>query len=113
MSKFAISRDGNGVISYGLAFADDKYSATLTASTATALTVPVDLRKGIAIFSYTPGASVWVAKNLTAAVPAGNTFASVTSELNPVAREVIGGDTLSFITADNAIDVGVTFYAME
>lgn len=112
-TKFAISRDANGFLSYVLPFSDTRYSVTLTASSTTSLTVPASLEKGVAVFSYTPGGNVWVANNATAAVPAGASFAATTSVLNPVAKEVKGADVLSFISPDSDIDVGVEFYAME
>jgi len=117
-----MTRDINGYNGFGLPFSLQKYSATLAASTDTSLTIPGGSSMGaitantynkfIAIFSYTPGAQVWVALNATAAVPAGSSFASTTSELNPSARQVEFGDVIHFISADTAAEVGVTFYAL-
>jgi len=123
MTPFSLTRDINGYNGFGLAFADDKYSATVAQSTDTTLTVPSSFPAGytrpyanaryLAIFSYEPGAQVWVANNETAAIPAGASFASTTSELNPSARVVAGDDVLHFYTADaTGAAVGVIFYAL-
>lgn len=121
-TSFAMTRDINGFNGFGLPFSIDKYSANLVTLTDTTLTVPGSAAMGaitsttynkfIAIFSYEPGSSIWVAVNATAAVPVGGTFASTTSELNPSARSVQAGDTLHFYTADTSAVVGVTFYAL-
>jgi len=121
-TPFSMSRDINGYNGFGLSFALDKYSADLAQNTDTTLTVPSsgmignvanNVNKYIAIFSYEPGASVWVALNATAAVPVGATFATVSSELNPAARMVSAADVLHFITSDTTAQVGVTFYSLN
>lgn len=121
-TKFAMTRDVNGYNGFGLAFSDTKYSATLVQNADTTLTVPQGNTMGsghsttgnkfLAIFSFEPGSSVWVALNATAATPAGGTFAAVSSELNPTARYVSAGDVLHFKTADTSALVGVTFYVL-
>lgn len=121
-TKFAMTRDINGYNGFGLQFTDTAYSATLATSTDTTLTVPDGSTMGgagfsadaqpvlIAIFSYTPGESVWVAINDTAEVPAGASFAATISELNPSARQVQGGDVLHFISDGTDVVVSVSFY---
>ncbi len=111
-TQFAMTRDINGYNGFGLAFSLNKYSANIAQNTDTTLTVPSYAPHYVAIFSYQPGASVWVANGATAAKPAGSTFASVSSELNPVARYVKAADVLHFITGDTTATVGVTFYAL-
>lgn len=121
-TPFSMTRDINGYNGFGLQFSLDKYSATLATGVDTTLTVPAGGPLGsgtnfttnryIAIFSYEPGSTVWVALNGTAAVPAGGTFASTTSELLPTARFVKSGDILHFKTADASAVVGVTFYVL-
>lgn len=121
-TKFSMAKDINGQNSFGLRFTDTAYSATLAASTATALTVPASGSIGgsktqtinlwLAIFSYTPGSSVWVANNTTAAVPAGSSFATTVSQLNPAARLVQAGDVLSFITGSAGVSVSVILYSL-
>lgn len=121
-TKFSMTRDINGYNGFGLKFTDTAYSATLAATTDTTLTVPDHSTMGgatysenaqptlIAIFSIDPGESVWVALNTAASTPAGATFAATASELNPAARQVVGGDVLHFYTAAANVVVGVSFY---
>lgn len=110
-----MTRDINGYNGFGLPFSDTNYSATITTGTATSLTVPGNsvCTVFLAIFSFTPGGSVYVANNETAAIPAGGSFASTTSVLNPTARVCNAGDVLSFITADTSDDVQVSFYGLQ
>lgn len=102
---------------FGLRFSDTKSSATLAASTDTELTVPSTAPRFKALMKAETDGVVWVALNETAAVPAGASFASVSSEMIPVngqlCREVKAGDVLHFITAGTDIDVSVVFYAMS
>lgn len=122
-TQFSMYTDVRGVNGFGLKFTDTAYSATLAAATATALTIPRSGSLGggktqtknlwLAIFTYTPGASVWVANNATAAVPAGASFAATVSELNPAARIVQGGDVLSFITTPAGVSVSVLLYSLS
>lgn len=121
-TKFSLVRDINGYNGFGLAFSDTKYSATVAQATDTTLNVPnggcfgsgrsTVEQKYLAVFSYQPGSSVWVAINATAAVPAGASFAVVSSELNPTARLVTESDVIHFITADSSATVGVCFYVL-
>jgi hypothetical protein len=109
----------------GLLFCDTKYSVTLGANTATALTVPgsggiglnasTTYNKFVALFRYSQPIStetdVFVSNGGTAAVPAGSSFASTTSDQNPAGYIVKAGDVLSFITAATGVSVTVCFYS--
>lgn len=106
---FSMTRDINGYNGFGLVPATDKQSMLLATSVAQSVTVPSNHQKWIAIFGIESGASVWVALNTTAVVPAGAASAT-SSELNPTAWQVSAGDTISFITADASAQVGVKFY---
>lgn len=112
-----------GVNGFGSPFCDTIRTATLAAGTATALTIPGKAAIGmgsatsskntfLAVFSYAPGAKVWVANNETAAIPAGAAFAASTSELNPPAKLVRAGDVLSFICTAGA-DVSVAINSTQ
>lgn len=92
-------------------FSDTNYTASLINGSEQTITVPSDSAAYIASFSYQPGTVVWVANNATAAVPAGASFASAASSLNPGARKVEAGDVLHLITATATAEVSVTFYA--
>jgi hypothetical protein len=129
-TKFNMTRDLGGYNGFGLQPTDTAYSVTLAANTDTTLTVPATSSIGgaayyseaatnpsypgeprlLAIFYFTPGTEVWVARGTIAAVPAGDTFAATLSEGNPSAWEVSGGDVIHCITAGTGVSVGIRFY---
>lgn len=124
---YAHINDVNGSEGDGLDISDILYSATITAAAGdTTLTVPASAPMGAPLGQQKnkwaakivteQGSTVWYALNQTAAVPAGATFAAVSSELIPpetqVIRRVEAGDVMHFITADVNADVSVTFYAL-
>lgn len=121
-TKFNMSRDINGYNGFGLTFTDTAYSATLAINTDTSLTVPNAIGIGkqgyatvaqtLAVFSFDPGQSVWVAVNTAAANPGGAAFAATSSELNPAARLVKGGDVLHFYCTTANVNVSVSFYSV-
>lgn len=98
-TKFSMVRDINGYNGFGILPTYDIQGTSLAVSTAQSFTVPDNYPNWIAIFTYTPGANIWVSFTTTATV-AGSSVASLTSVLNPSARQVKGGDTISVITAD-------------
>lgn len=114
MKPFNMTRDINGYNGFGLPFSDNIYNGTLSDGVEQTLTVPkspfADYPNLIAIFSFQPGSTIYVALNQTAAVASGP-ITSGTSEINPAARLVKGGDVLHFITNDSSDDYGVIFYA--
>lgn len=113
-TMFSMIRDINGYNGFGLMFATDKKSATLTAvGGEKTITVPNNFNTWLAVFEIEPGAKIYIANNATAAVPAGSSFASTNSDLNPAGREVKGDDVLHFITSDVSADIVVVFYAIN
>lgn len=114
MTRFNMTRDINGYNGFGLPPSNTIINTTLSANVEQNYTVPTTgeatYKNVLAVFSSVPGSSVWVALNDTASLP-GASFALTTSELNPAARYVNPGDTLSFITADVSTYIGVSFYA--
>lgn len=111
-TPFSMTRDINGYNGFGLPFSINQYSATLAQNTDTTLTVPSYANNYIAIFAYQEASTVWVAKNNTAGVPAGSTFAATKSQLMPAAHYVAAGDVLHFFTADTSAVVSVMLYAL-
>ena len=98
-TKFTMCRDISGTNGFGIPFSEDGQATSLAANTEQHFVVPANYPNWIAIFSYTPGSNIWVDGITTAAVPS-TSFAATTAELNPSARSVSAGQTLSFITAD-------------
>ena len=97
--KFNMTKDISGFNGFGIMPTYDIQSTSLAANTAQSVTVPKNYSNWIAVFSYTPGSNIWVSFGGTAAV-AGSTFGAGISVLNPAARAVSAGETISFITSD-------------
>lgn len=110
---------------FSLDFSNTKVSATVAASTDTTYTVSGDGCMGastqsasqyIAIFKIETGKSVYCAVGATAAVPAGASFASTTSELliSGEGRRVKEGDILHFYTTDaGGANVTILLYSVN
>lgn len=112
-TKFLMTRDIGGYNGFGIMPTYDMQSGVLAATVTQSITVPDEYANWIAIFSYTPGSSIWVSFTTTAAAPAG-AFGSTQSCLNPAGRAVKAGSTISFITNDAfSPAVGVEFQAVQ
>lgn len=124
-TQYKLQKDVAGYNGFGLQFCDQKFSATLPATTDTTLTVPSsgsigaplnNVNKFLAVIQVTANLSVYCAVNAVAEVPAGATFLSTTSDLivgsEYYAREVKAGDVLHFLAAEAGTDVCVMFYAL-
>ncbi len=98
-TKFNMTEDINGYNGFGIQPTLDIFSGSLTANAAQSITVPNNYPYWIAIISSTPGSNIWVSFTTTAVVGSG-AFASSSSSLNPAARRVKGGSTISLITSD-------------
>lgn len=122
MKPYYINESLQGVNGFGSPFCPNVFTSTLAAATNTTLAVPNKTAIGmgvattintyLAVFSYAPGAKVWVAVNATAAVPAGAAFAASSSELNPPAKTVKATDVINMICTAGA-DVSVAFYPTQ
>jgi len=112
-TKISITRDINNVPTYSLQVSDIKYSTELAAGVPESFAIPVTIEKGIVIFSYEPGSSVWVAINNSAFIPVVGPFVLTNSELNPTARNVKGGDVIEMITSQVGIQVQGLVYALQ
>ena len=123
--QYKVAKDGNGKVGGPAYPSDNIYSATLAANTNTSVTVPFGIPAGsIPAFQkntvYTemtvmpPGGSVWVCVNGTAAVPAGSSLQSTTSEVVsvlPMGRIYQAGDVLDFVTSTAGLELCVKFYS--
>ncbi len=110
-------RDNQGYVAYAPQPAELLYSATLVNGGADSINIPLNHEKWIVAFATQPGTNIFVDfTGATAAVPAGATFASTTSTLNPGARLVDSKDnqdnqkSISLITNNATAEVVVEFY---
>lgn len=96
-----------------ISFSDVAYQIALSANTEQNFTVAGNATQNyVAEFSFDDTANVFIAKNNTAAVPAGGTTTTLQYvELRPTKRYVKGGDVLSFIAPATAY-VGVSIRAI-
>lgn len=99
-TKLSLTKDINGYNAFGIIPTYDIFGCSLTVSTAQSFVVPSNNEYWLAIFTFTPGANVWVDFTTTATVPSG-TMGSITTVLNPSGRQVKAGQTISFITGDS------------
>lgn len=110
VTKFNMTRDVGGQNGFGLIPSNTKYGVLLAAGVPQSVVSPSDSPSHIEIFSYTPGSNVFVDFSTTAAAFTG-TIGPVTAELNPSARLLPKGTTVSILTPDAAgAYVGIVFY---
>ena len=110
ITKLVLGKDINGNVTYQIPFSNVGFDTTLAAGVAQSIVVPKDCKS--AWFQYTSGADVFVDPVNTATLP-GGTFAATTACLNPVARNVIPGSTLSLITDATDAYVVISFYQVS
>lgn len=112
--KLNFGRDIQGYNAYAPAQSTDMYSATLAAGVSSTLTVPSNFQNWIAAFFYQAAGDMWVSVGHTASGPAGATFASTTSQLQPGALSVQAGQVISIKNnGTGSSDVGVALYAVS
>lgn len=104
-------KDANNLNAYAPIPSNNKTSATLTNGNAVSFTVPYTESLWLVSFRFQPGTTVWIdATGVTAAEPAGASFANTTSEMNPASLTVAGGTVISCITAFASADVSVVMW---
>lgn len=113
-TRFLMTRDVAGFNGFGLVPSSDGFSGLLATDTAQTINVPTDYKLYIAVFSYTPGANVFVDFSGATAVTPSGAIAASTVRLLPSGRQVEGGSSMSVITPDaNGSYLTVEFYALE
>jgi len=116
-TNLLFSRDLSGLNTYSPQFSTNKYSATLATGTHSTITVPSTHAVWIMYVRLQPSGWVWCARNATAAIPAGGTFAASNSDLISGAveykRTVYAGDVIDFITNNATCVIGVSFYQVS
>lgn len=105
-TNLSVGLDINGVVCDTIDTSSIMRSVTLASNTVTNVVVPENVN--CAFFSYGSSGDVWVSRSGNASIP-GASFVSTTSELNPVSRFVVPGQTLSFICLF-ANPVQISFY---
>ena len=111
-TMFNMNRDETGAPAFAPHFCDDSWQVALVQNVAQGITVPSTYRHWVAIFSYEGGTDVWVSNRGAATTPTGSMLVT-TSSLNPGARYVTAGTTLSFITSSLSAEVGICLYAVK
>lgn len=110
MTKFHDNFDGTKP------FSDTGMNSLLVASTALTYTVPgADTMKYRALFGCSSNAEIWVKINGAAVVPVSNVASDSRNQefvIPGMARYVIGGDTLSFISTGTP-QIGVSLLLVE
>ena len=107
-TKFLMTKDIGGYNGFGVKPSTVNFGMDLATGVAQTAVLPSDYPNYMVVFSYTPGSNVFVDSTTTAA--AYGASAAVTAELNPQARQLPAGTTISFITPDAAgsyVQVGV------
>ena len=106
----SFGRDIQGYNAYAPQPSTNKWSATITTGTATSIVVPSNYPVWVVSFRYYPN-DVWVdVTGATAAIPAGATLATTTSELNPASLTLTAGTHISVITGLTTADVSVVMW---
>lgn len=124
-TMYRLQKDVAGYNGWGLNFSDTKFSASLAITTDTTLTVPSSgaigaplnqVNKWLAVIQVESDLTVWFALNAVAAVPAGTTFASTTSDMiiggEYYAVQVKAADVMHFLAPTAGTDIMVKFYAL-
>lgn len=106
-----IAKSNNSIPTWAIPFPLNASKTTLVANVEQTLTVPGDVN--VAIFSYSPGATVQVTEGTVAQTMPGGAFTATTSRLNPTASWVTPTTTLRFISSQAADYVYVYFYTND
>lgn len=109
MTKLVVGRDQNSTPDWVIDFTTSGRRAVFTAGQSSSLTIPADVTK-ISV-QATPGAEVWIGKNVAPAAPgSGTTFeASGGTEILPALRNVAESDVIHVLAVD-AANVNIVFY---
>ncbi len=111
MTAFVMTRDITGQNGFGLSFSNFNFNTALTQNVEQNFTVPIDYKLWIAIFTFTPGTTIYATINGTASEP-GTSFAISSSQMNPAGRKVKSGDIISVISGDVGCRVCVQLYGI-
>ena len=93
-----------------LGFSDTDAQLHLTATNILNYTLPGSVsNKYTILFAYNDTANVYIGYNVTPIIPAANTITEFARmEYRPEARYAVGGDTISFVTPDANVWMGIS-----
>jgi hypothetical protein len=106
-----IAKSNNSIPTWAIPFPVNGFKSTLVANIEQTISVPVGVN--VAIFSYSPGATVQVKEGSNSETMPSGSFQPTNSRLNPTGCWVTPGSTLRFITSQAADYVYVSFYTNE
>lgn len=113
MTVALLGRDAGGQNTFAPIQSNIGFRITLVANTAASLTVPKSQNTNspylLCVISPASAQELWVSNYETAVLPSSGSFVACQSEMNPPARMVKQGSTISIISP-LAIDVGISFY---
>lgn len=112
-TELQFGRDVQGYNAYAPYPSTNKFSATITASNPTSITVPSNFPLWVVSFRYSPN-DVWVdVSGAAAIVPVGATLVATTSELNPASLTLTSGTSISVITSQTTAEVSVVMWPVS
>lgn len=111
--QLLFGRDAGGFNAFGPLPSQDIWNATITNGNETNITVPSSHKYWMVSFRYYPNDVYVDVSGATAAIPAGNTLASATSELNPASLTLTAGTKISMITGQTSCDVAVVMWPLS
>ena len=112
-TELVFGLDEQGYNAYAPAPSGNIWNATLTNGNATSITVPTTHKTWVVSFRYYPNDVYVDVSGATAALPAGNTLASATSELNPASLLLQSGAKISMITGQTSADVAIVMWPVS
>ena len=116
MTVALFGRDSGGLNTFAPQLSTVAFQVILTAGVAVSLTVPkstdTNTRDILCVISPSSAQEVWVSGSGTATLPLTGSFVACDCEMNPPARMVKQGSTLSFISPFD-INLGVSFFAPQ
>ena len=104
METFLVDRDRTSIPSYSINISDDKYAVRLVAGAESSVVIPA----GATLAIFSSDTNFWMGTT-TITLPSSTTFAASSAELNPMARDVVAGDTLYFQARVDG-DLSIAFY---
>lgn len=104
MTDLTVQRDSSGTALYSIDVSSEIWTAQIPANTDTTITVPAGMTKLI----MSANDDFWFSRSVIT-LPGGAVFSKTGFEQNPMARNVVPGETLHFL-GENATRISLAFY---